>query len=99
MEIVMKRFAAVLALILVLPSAASAQRPAGADSIRKQADLFVAALASHDIDQFVSLFTTDSDFVYVDAGRIYPDRPALRAAGAGFFKRIKKFSGTWNPAH
>src|ERR1041384_5156575 len=99
METAMKRFTAILALVLALPSAASAQRSSVADSIRKQADLFVGALVSRDFDQFVSLFTTDSDFVYVDAGRIYPDRPALRAAGAGFFKRIKTFSGTWNPAH
>ena len=94
----MKRFAATLALVLALPSAALAQRSSVTDSIRKQADQFITAIASRDIDKFVGLFTADSDFIYVDAGRIYPDRPALRAAGAGFFKRIKTFSGTWNPA-
>src|SRR5438045_2122797 len=98
MEIAMKRFAAILSLVLALPSAALAQRSSVAASIRKQADLFVAAIASRDIDQFVNLFTRDSDFIYVDAGRIYPDRPALRSAGAGFFKRIKNFNGKWDPA-
>ena len=96
----MKRMAGTIAMtaVLMMPQFAAAQHKAVADSVRKQADLFVAAIASRDIDQFVRLFTADPDFIYVDAGRIYPDRPALRAAGAGFFKRIKTFSGTWSPA-
>ena len=91
----MKRLLLVLPLLLG-PSAA-AQQTAVADSIRHQADRFVAAIASKDIDQFVALFTSDPDFIYVDAGNIYPDPPALRKAGAGFFSRIKTFNATWDP--
>jgi len=92
------RAAALLALLVTLAALpARAQQGPVADSIRHQADLFIAALASRDIDQFVSLFTTDADFIYVDGGNIYPDRPALRNAGAGFFRSLKTFSATWNP--
>jgi uncharacterized protein (TIGR02246 family) len=90
--------AGLLALVLLPAPAASAQQSAVADSIRGQAERFIGALASRDIDQFVSLFTADPDFIYVDGGRIYPDRAALRAAGAGFFRSLRTFSATWNPA-
>jgi ketosteroid isomerase-like protein len=93
----MKRLTLVLLSALLLPRGATAQQQAVADSIRRQADRFIAALASKDIDQFVSLFTTSPDFIYVDAGNIYPDPPALRKAGAGFFSRIKTFNAKWDP--
>ncbi|MSR06227.1 MAG: hypothetical protein EXR93_04030 [Gemmatimonadetes bacterium] len=83
--------------LLALPAHHASAQQAVADSIRYQAERFIGALASRDIDQFVSLFMPDPDFIYVDAGRIYPDRAALRAAGAGFFGRIKTFKATWNP--
>ncbi|MBI4521858.1 MAG: nuclear transport factor 2 family protein [Gemmatimonadetes bacterium] len=98
----MKRIGAIAGVVISLvafPSrSAGAQQSAVADSIRRQADRFIAAIASRDIDQFVSLFTTDPDFIYVDAGNIYPDPPALRKAGAGFFGRIKTFNAKWDPA-
>ena len=83
--------------LIAFHSPVSALQSAVADSISRQAELFIGALASRDIDRFVNLFTADPDFIYVDAGRIYPDRPALRAAGAGFFGRIKTFSAKWDP--
>jgi uncharacterized protein (TIGR02246 family) len=90
--------AALALALLVLPARpASGQQLAVADSIRHQAERFIGALASRDIDQFVALFTPDPDFIYVDGGRIYPDRAALRAAGAGFFGSLKTFNATWNP--
>jgi hypothetical protein len=71
------------------------QRAAVADTIRAQADHFIAALSSLDIDRFTDLFTPDPDLVYVDNGRIYPDRAALAAAAGGFFKRVRSAAGTW----
>jgi uncharacterized protein (TIGR02246 family) len=76
---------------------ALAQPSAVADSIRRQADQFVAAIASRNIDQFVGLFAPEPDFIYVDAGNIYPDRAALHKAGSGFFARIKTFNAKWDP--
>ena len=75
--------------LLAAPSHASAQQSATADSIRAQAQRFIAAIASKDIDQFVALFAPEPDFLYVDGGRIYPDRAALKKAGSGFFGGIK----------
>jgi ketosteroid isomerase-like protein len=89
-------FAASMGLLLASRPVA-AQQSAVADSIRRQADRFVAAIASRDIDQFVGLFAPEPDFIYIDAGNTYPDRAALRKAGAGFFGRIKTFSGKWDP--
>ncbi|MFN0177403.1 MAG: YybH family protein [Gemmatimonadales bacterium] len=76
-----------------------AARAAVGDTIRAQAERVIAALGSKDVDQLVALFTPDSDFVYVDNGRIYPDRPALKAAASGFFRRLGSASGRWDPAH
>jgi hypothetical protein len=76
-----------------------AARAAVGDTIRIQAEKIIAGLASKDVDQFAALFTPDSDFVYVDNGRIYPDRPALKAAASGFFRRIGSAGGRWDPAH
>src|SRR5262245_36141288 len=90
------RLVALTALLLSLARPLSAQS-AVADSIRAGAQRFIAALASHDIDQFVGLFAPEPDFIYVDAGRIYPDRAALRAAGARFVGSIKTFNAKWDP--
>jgi uncharacterized protein (TIGR02246 family) len=76
-----------------------AARAAVGDTIRAEAEKVIAALASKDVDQLVALFTPDSDFVYVDNGRIYPDRPALRAAASGFFQRLGSATGQWDPVH
>jgi ketosteroid isomerase-like protein len=76
-----------------LPSLSA--QPAVADTIRHQADQFIAAIASKQIDRFMALFTTEPDLTYVDNGRIYPSREALAAAAGGFFKRIGSASGTW----
>jgi hypothetical protein len=73
----------------------AADRGATSDSIRAQADQFIAALASLEIDRFVALFAADPDFVYVDNGRIYPDRAALAAAAGGFFRRVRSAGGSW----
>jgi uncharacterized protein (TIGR02246 family) len=94
----MNKSLATAALLLGIAAPLGAQPSAVSDSIRRQADRFVAAIASRDIDQFVGLFAPEPDFIYVDAGNIYPDRAALRKAGAGFFVRIKTFSGKWDPA-
>ena len=83
--------------LLALPSHAAAQQSAAVDSIRAGAQRFIAALASKDIDQFVALFAPEPDFIYVDGGRIYPDREALKKAGSGFFKSIKTFNASWDP--
>ncbi len=91
----MKRCGLLLALVLA-STPLHAQQAEVATAIRGEADKFIAAIASADIDKFCALFTEDADFIYVDAGRIYPDRPALRAAGAGFFRRIKTFNATWD---
>jgi hypothetical protein len=66
-----------------------------ADTIRAEADRFIAAIASTSIDRFMELFTADRDLTYVDNGRIYPSREALAAAAGGFFRRIGSASGTW----
>jgi ketosteroid isomerase-like protein len=98
----MLRFgSAVLALELVAGSTGASQtltsveRAALADTIRAQADGFIAALSSLDFQQVMKLFTTDSDFSYVDQGHIYPTRDALAAAGSGFMKRTKRLTGRW----
>ena len=51
------------------------QRAAVADTIRIQADRLIGTLGK--IDRFMALFTTEPDLVYVDNGRIYPNREAL----------------------
>jgi ketosteroid isomerase-like protein len=84
-------------LVTVLSQPSQAQQSAVADSIRSNADRFIAALASHDIDKFVALFAEEPDFIYVDAGRIYPDRAALRKAGANFVGSIRTFNAKWDP--
>jgi len=74
-------------------------RTAVADTVRIQAEAFVAALAARDADKLAGLFTADSDFVYVDQGKMYPDRQALRDAAAGFFGRLRTASGRWDRQH
>jgi hypothetical protein len=76
-----------------------AQRAAVADTILAQADHFIAALSSLDIVRFTGLFTADPDLIYVDNGRIYPDRAALAAAAGGFFKRVRSAAGKWEAPH
>ena len=73
------------------------QREAVADTIRIQADRLIAALGH--LDRFMELFTTEPDLVYVDNGRIYPNRAALAKAAGGFFTRVRSTGGTWDPAH
>jgi ketosteroid isomerase-like protein len=75
------------------------QRAAVADTIRLEAERVIAALASRQVDSLAELFTRDSDFVYVDNGRIYPDNAALKAAATPFFGRIGRAGGRWDPAH
>jgi uncharacterized protein (TIGR02246 family) len=92
-----RTLSALIFCVVLLPATAGAQQGAVADSIRRQADRFIAALAAHDIDAFVGLFAPEPDFIYVDGGRIYPDRAALRKAGAGFVGSIRKFDAKWDP--
>lgn len=88
--------ATLLAGALALPlRPAVAQQQATVDTIRWEAAKFIQAIASKDIDRFVALFAPEPDFIYVDGGRIYPDRAALRNAGSGFFSRIASFDATW----
>lgn len=68
-------------------------------SIRAAADDLITALASRDINRFMALFTTEPDLVYVDNGKIYPSREALAKAAGGFFTRIGRAGGKWEPAH
>lgn len=77
----------------------AAQRAAIADTIRREADRVITALASRQVDSLADLFTKDPDFVYVDNGRIYPDNAALKAAATPFFGRIGKAGGRWEPAN
>jgi hypothetical protein len=91
---------AVLLVSLVALSARPAtaqQQSAVADSIRYHADRFITALGSRSIDQFVALFAEEPDFIYVDGGNIYPDRAALKKAGAGFVGSIKTWKARWDP--
>lgn len=71
------------------------QARAVGDTIRLQADRFIAALTSLKIDRFIDQFTNEPDLVYVDNGRIYPSRAALAAAAGGFFGRVRSASGRW----
>ena len=73
------------------------QRAAVADTIRIQADRLIGTLGK--IDRFMALFTTESDLVYVDNGRIYPNREALAKAAGGFFTRVRSTGGRWDPAY
>lgn len=75
------------------------QRAAVGDTIRMEADRVIAALASRQVDSLAELFTRDSDFVYVDNGRIYPDNAALKAAATPFIGRLARAGGRWDPAH
>ncbi len=87
--------------VVALPAAGGAQelstvqRAAVADTIRIQADRFIAAIASKQIDRFMELFATEPDLTYVDNGRIYPSRQALATAAGGFFTRIGSAGGAW----
>jgi uncharacterized protein (TIGR02246 family) len=75
------------------------QQAALADTIRIQAQRFLTALASRDPAQFRQLFAAEPDMVYVDGGRIYPNREALVTAASGFFRGQRKIEGKWNPEH
>ena len=81
------------------PALSQAQQAALADTIRAQAQKFLAGLASRDGATFRELFAAEPDLVYVDGGRIYPNREALVTAASGFFSRQRKIGGTWNPQH
>ena len=67
--------------------------------IMDAANDFVAGLASLDGNEFIAPFTDAGDLVYVDGGRIYPDRDALQSAATGFMSRQERIGGTWDPAH
>jgi uncharacterized protein (TIGR02246 family) len=95
-----------LACILILLSAACAspemtdeQRAEVAAEIMDATNAFVAGLATLDGDGFVAPFTDAGDLVYVDGGRIYPDRNALKNAFAGFASRQERIGGSWDPSH
>jgi len=95
-----------LVCVLILLAAAcapaeitDAQRTAVASEIMDAANDFVAGLATLDGDGFIAPFTDAGDLVYVDAGRIYADREALKNAFAGFASRQERMGGTWDPAH
>ena len=90
------RTALMTSLLVVSVQPVQAQS-AVVDTVRQQAERFIGALAAHDIDQFVGLFAGEPDFIYVDGGRIYPDRAALRNAGARFVGSIKTFNAKWDP--
>jgi len=81
------------------PEMTDEQRAAIAREIMDAANDFVAGLSTLDGDSFVAPFTDAGDLVYVDAGRIYPDRDALRNAFAGFASRQERIGGTWDPTH
>src|SRR5260370_42484605 len=93
----MKRLAIVIPLLLALSHGALAQQSAVADSIRRQADRLIAAIASKAIDQFVALFTSDPDFISGDAGNIYPNPPTLRKTGPGVYRGSKPFNAKRHP--
>ena len=76
-----------------------AQRAQVEQEVMDAANAFVAGLSSLDGDEFIASFTDAGDLVYVDAGRIYPDRDALRNAAAGFMSRQERIGGMWDPAH
>jgi uncharacterized protein (TIGR02246 family) len=89
--------AALMTFLLALSVRPVEAQSALGDTVRQQAERFIAALAAHDIDQFVGLFAGEPDFIYVDGGRIYLDRAALRNAGARFVGSIKTFNAKWDP--
>jgi uncharacterized protein (TIGR02246 family) len=93
--------ALICALVACTPPAefTDTARAAVGDTIRMEADRVIAALASRQVDSLADLFTRDSDFVYVDNGRIYPDNAALKAAATPFFSRLGRAGGRWDPAH
>lgn len=99
-----KRFRGIVVLAgLLIPVMAQGQelsarqRTAVADTIRLQADRLIGTIGN--IDRFMELFTTEADLVYVDNGRIYPNREALAKAAGGFFKRVRSTGGKWEPAY
>lgn len=80
-------------------SLTQAQAAAVTDTIRQQANRVIEAIASKRIEQFMALFTTAPDLVYVDNGSIYPSRDALAKAAGGFFTTIGSAGGVWDPVH
>ena len=90
-----------LFLALVAPSVGRAQsltaaeRTAIEDTIRSRAEVFAGSIGPGKLNAFLELFTPDRDFIYVDGGRIYPDRDALGKAASGFFGSLKTGGGTW----
>ena len=98
----MRSMACVLVLLTLAcqpPEMTDAQRTEIAREIMDAANDFVAGLATLDGDGFIAPFTDAGDLVYVDGGRIYPDRDALKNAAAGFMSRQERIGGTWDPAH
>ncbi|MBI4419712.1 MAG: SgcJ/EcaC family oxidoreductase [Gemmatimonadetes bacterium] len=77
----------------------AARRAALADTIALEANQFIRACGSLDINRFMDLFAPDPDLTYVDGGRIYLNRDSLARAAGGFFKSLRKCDGRWDPAH
>ena len=88
-----------LACVLVLLGAACSapemtdeQRAEVAMEIMEATNDFVAGLASLDGDAFVDPFTDAGDLVYVDGGRIYPDRVVGDSLIQAAFRRLTEDS-------
>ena len=76
-----------------------AQRAQVAEEIQGAADGFIAAMGTLTGDGFIDAFTDEADLVYVDGGRIYPDRDALKNAAGNFLGGMQQAGGHWDPAH
>ena len=97
-------FAVLLSLVcsarpLAAQALSAAHRAALADTIVQQANGFVRACGTLDINRFMELFAPDPELTYVDAGRIYANRDSLARAAGGFFRSLKKCDGKWGPIH
>ncbi len=74
-----------------------AHRAALADTLRAEADKLIQALADLDGGAFGDLFTDAPDFTYIDQGNLYPDKATLVRIASGFFGRLERIQGHWNP--
>jgi len=99
----MRRLACLLVLLMTacssVPEMTDEERATITSEIIEATNDFVAGLSSLDGATFVEPFTDAGDLVYVDGGRIYPDREALKNAFAGFASRSDRIGGTWDPTH
>ena len=100
----MRHLACVLVLLTAACSSAAPEmtdeeRAVITSEIIEATNDFLAGLASLDGPAFVEPFTDAGDLVYVDGGRIYPDREALMNAFAGFASRSQSIGGKWDPTH